>query len=79
MNRNLCPVCKGNKKCLNCDGKGYRIQKVSILRTAPWKLELTGSEYEIKRKICRNCHGDGLCPECHGRGVLDDSDQENID
>lgn len=76
MERTICPVCKGSKKCPNCDGKGYKMEKVSILGTAPWKLELTGRAYEIKRKICRTCQGDGLCPECHGTGFIDDPRQE---
>ncbi len=76
MDHNMCPVCKGSKKCPNCNGKGYKMEKVSILATAPWKLKLTGRSYEIKRKTCYTCQGDGLCPECHGTGFIEDSKSE---
>lgn len=76
MERTICPVCKGSKKCPECNGKGYKMKKVSILATSPWKLELTASAYEIKRMPCYICQGDGLCPECHGTGFLDDPKQE---
>ncbi len=71
MRSNICPTCNGGKKCPHCQGKGYKVKKVSILATTPWKLELTGRDYEMKRIVCPVCSGDGLCSECHGNGFID--------
>jgi len=67
----ICPLCNGNKKCVECQGKRSTAQPGSGA-TAP------GAGIMPIQIPCTKCGGNGTCPKCHGSGLAEAKTPGNI-